>query len=174
MKGRETIKKLLLSLYQLGFFALEALKGRARFNPRIVVGDWPHSKSRARYLILGTIDVTEDQILTEVWGRTYPFENCPQKEFFRKLKDGEEIELDPYFLENKAKIESQEFDGWLQDRLQLWRQFRIQSRSFTPIAIRHRCGKFIIQDGAHRMSIASINSLGSFDLGIVFWKFKNN
>jgi hypothetical protein len=171
----EKIKRLLLSLYQFGFFVFEVMRGNCRFSPRLVIGDWPHSKSRAKYLILGTItNVGEDHILTEAWGRIYPLKSCPQREFFRKLKDCEQLDTDYYYMTTKENLDSITFEGWLADRTQLWEQFREDSKDFTPIAIRQFNNKFIIQDGAHRISICSLLGQESFELGIGLWKFGNN
>jgi hypothetical protein len=167
--GGYGFKKVLFLLVQLFFFTLEALKGNCRLRPRVVVGDWPHSKSRVKYFILGTMTVSEDRILVENWGRIYELRACPQKEFFRKLDCGEHIQTDPYFDECAKRLDDTDFTAWLNDRLELWESFNKESREFIPIAIRYSNRQFIVQDGAHRLSLRSLRGHDSHLLGISLW-----
>jgi hypothetical protein len=165
-------RKVLFSLSQIIFFTAGILEGKSRFGPRVVVGDWPHSKSPARYLILGTAIIAEDKIFVENWGKLYRLGACPQKEFFRKLNCGEDIRTDPYYIESKERLDSSEFDAWLHLKLELWRNFNKDPRDFTAIAVRRSMRRFLVQDGAHRLSLSSLRGSDSHVLGIGLWDYQ--
>jgi len=161
-----TTKRIGFSLVQAAFFAFEILRGKGRFRPRIVVGDWPYSEQRTKYLILGTMLVDEEQILVENWGKIYKLGACPQKEFFRKLDCGEDVQADPYYNETKEQLDYTAFEAWLRVKTELWESFNQEPGDFTPIAIRHSIRQFVVQDGAHRLSLRSLRGYNSHRLGI--------
>lgn len=165
------IRKVIFSLVQVAFFTFEILKGNCRFRPRVVVGDWSHSEWRAKYLILGTMIVDEEQIFVENWGKIYKLGACPQKEFFRKLDCGEDIQADPYYTESMERLDVAAFEAWLLVKLELWESFNQDPRDFTPIAIRHSIGHFVVQDGAHRLSLRSLRGHNSHMLGVGLWDY---
>jgi len=166
-----TTRRIGFLLVQVTFFAFEILRGKCRFRPRIVVGDWPHSEQRTKYLILGTMVVDDEQILVENWGKIYKLGACPQKEYFRKLDCGEDVQADPYWTESKERLDEAQFNAWLRDRLELWENFNREPRDFTPIAIWHSNRHFMIEDGAHRLALRSLRSCNSHTLGIRLWIF---
>jgi len=164
-----TTRRIGFSLVQVTLFAFEILRGKCRFRPRIVVGDWPHSDQRTKYLILGTMIVDEEQILVENWGKLYKLGACPQKEFFRKLDCGEDVQADPYCTETRERLDEAQFNAWLSLKLELWENFNQEPRYFTPIAVRHSMRRFVVQDGAHRLSLRSLRGYTSHTLGIGLW-----
>ena len=113
--------------------------------------------------------VDEEQILVENWGKIYKLGACPQKEFFRKLDCGEDLQADPYYTESKERLDEAAFNAWLSVKLELWENFNQDPRDFTPIAIRCSIGQFIVQDGAHRLSLRSLRGYNSHTLGIGLW-----
>lgn len=157
------------SLVQIAFFAFEFLRKKCRFRPRIVVGDWSYSEQRTKYLIIGTMLVDEEQILVENWGKLYKLGACPQKEFYRKLDCGEDVQADPYYIETKERLDHTAFEAWLRVKTELWENFNQEPRDFTPIAIRHSIRHFIVQDGAHRLSLRSLRGYNFHVLGIGLW-----
>lgn len=165
-----TTTRIGFSLVQAAFFAFEILRGRCRFRPRIVLGGWPDSEQRTKYLILGTMLVDEEQILVENWGKIYKLEACPQKEFFRKLDCGEDVQADPYYNETKEQLDHTAFEAWLRGKMELWESFSQEPRDFTPIAIRHSIRRFVVQDGAHRLSLRSLRGYKAHTLGIGLWE----
>jgi hypothetical protein len=165
------IRKVIFSLVQVAFFTIGILKGNCRFRPRVVMGDWSHSEWRAKYFIIGTMIIDEEQIFVENWGKKYNLGECPQKDFFRKLDCGEVVQADPYYIESKERLDDAAFKTWFRDRLELWENFNQESRDFTPIAIRHSNRHFVIQDGAHRLSLRSLRGYNSHTLGIGLWEY---
>jgi len=167
------LRKFLFSLVQAIFFTVGVFIGRCRFGPTVVVGDWPHSEWRATYFILGTTMVAEERIFVENWGKLYRLSACPQKEFFRKLDSGEDIHSDPYYLETKERLDVATFEAWLRFKLELWQNFKENPREFTPIAVRRSMRQFLVQDGAHRLSLRSLRGNDSHILGIALWESKS-
>ena len=163
------IRKVIFSLAQVAFFTIEIVKGNCRFGPRVVLGDWSHSEWRTKYFILGTMVVDEEQILVENWGKIYKLAVCPQKEFFRKLDCGEDVQADPYYTESMKRLNVVAFEAWLRVKLELWENFNQDPRDFTPIAVRHSMRRFVVQDGAHRLSLRSLRGYNSHTLGIGLW-----
>jgi hypothetical protein len=166
------LKKFFFSLFQLMFFTAGVLKGECRFGPTVVVGDWPHSEWRSRFLILGTTIVAEERIFVENWGKIYRLGACPQKEFFRKLDAGEDIHADPYYLESKKRLDADAFQAWLCLKLELWQNFKQDPGDFTPIAVRRSMRQFLVQDGAHRLSLRSLRGNESHILGIKLLEYR--
>jgi hypothetical protein len=164
-------RKAVFSLVQVAFFALGIPKGNCRFRPRVVVGDWSHSKRRAKYLIVGTVIVDEDQVFVENWGEIYKLGASPQKEFFRKLEYGEDIHGDPYYIKTKQQLDAVAFKAWLHLKLELWENFKPDHRDFTPVAVRQSDRRFLVQDGAHRLSLRSLRGYNSHTLGIGLWDY---
>lgn len=166
------IKKFLYSVVQVIIFVIGVLKGKCRFRPMVVEGDWPNSEWRTRYFIVGTTIVAEERILVENWGKIYRLETCPQKEFFRKLDSGEDIRTDSYYLESKARLDDVTFEAWLRSKLELWQDFNESPRKFIPIAVRRSIREFMVQDGAHRLSLRSLRGNHFHTLGIRLWEYK--
>ena len=156
-------------MIQVAFFARGIVKGTCRFGPRIVMGDWSHSEKRTKYFILGTMVVNEEEILVENWGKIYPLARCPQREFYRKLDCGEHIQADPYYAESMKRLNVAEFEAWLRVKLELWENFKQDPKEFTPIAVRYSKTHFMVQDGAHRLSLRSLSGIDNHELGIGFW-----
>lgn len=159
-------------MVQAMFFIVGLLKGKCRFRPMVVEGDWPNSEWRARYFVLGTTMVAEERILVENWGKIYRLGTCPQKEFFRKLDSGDDIRTDPYYLESKARLDDVTFEAWLRLKLELWQDFNEDPRRFIPIAVRRSMREFMVQDGAHRLSLRSLRGYDPHILGIGLWEYK--
>ncbi len=165
------IRRIVNSVVQATYFTFEILRGKCRFRPRIVVGDWPHSDQRTKYLIFGTMIVDEEQILVENWGKLYKLGACPQKEFFRKLDCGDDVQADPYYNETKERLDDVQFNEWFRNRLELWKNFKQEPTDFIPIGIRYSTNYFVIQDGAHRLSIRSLRGYTFHTLGVKLWSF---
>jgi hypothetical protein len=165
------IRRIVNSVVQVTFFTFGILKGNCHFRPRVVVGGWSHSEWRSKYFIIGTMIIDEEQILVENWGDIYKLGACPQKEFFRKLDCGEVVQADPYYTESKERLDDATFNSWFRDRLELWENFNQEPKDFIPIAIRHSNSHFVIQDGAHRLSLRSLRGYNSHTVGIGIWEY---
>lgn len=157
---------------QLWYYTLEFSRGRATFRPEIVQGDWSHSKRRAKFLVLGTSRVKDENIDVRLWDTPHKLSNCPQKEFFRKLDRGIDIESDPYYLLARERLDQEAFDAWLGDRLALWKNYRNEPWEAQAIAVRVSKTGYLVEDGAHRLSLRSLDGFSTHALRLRLWSFK--
>lgn len=167
------LKEIGFSIVQLWYFSIELSRGSATFHPEVVEGDWPHSKRRAKFLVLGTIQVKDEDVYTQLWETTYKLSSSPQKEFFRKLDSGLDIETDPYYLSARERLDEDTFDQWLRDRLSLWENYRKDPWEAQAIAVRVSKTGYMVEDGAHRLSLRSLDGFSSHVLRLRLWSFKN-
>ncbi len=163
------IRKLLFSAYQVGMFFYEYLRGGAEFRPRMVQFGWPETPWQGKFLVIGSLQVAETMLLTKVGESVYSIGQCPQKAFFQKLSQGQGIENDFYYKFNKQSLRESEFDLWLRTREQLLKEFNPLDREFLPVVVRISRMKFIVEDGAHRLSLRSLHGISSHRVEISIW-----
>jgi hypothetical protein len=166
------LRKFAFSVAQGCAFYLEVLRGRGRVGWKIVECDWPHSPTRARFLILGVLEIPEDKIFCKVWGKTYKLSKAPQRNFYQCLDKGEDIKSDPYYLESKAKLDDQSFQLWLNDRLALRRSYQADPFTFTPVVVRTSVDTYIVEDGGHRLALQSLRGKRTHLVGVSVWNFE--
>lgn len=167
------LRKLIFSALQLILFTTESLKGRGKFGPKIIECGWPHSVSRAKFLVVGTVEVHQNEIFCKVLGGRHKLKDAPQRRFFQAIESGQGLTEDPYYLNARLVLGSEEeFQSWLRDKVALAESFKAAPLQFIPIAVRDLRGDYIVEDGAHRLSLQSLLGYETHTLGISLWDFK--
>lgn len=165
------VKKVVFAIFQACTFLSEYHKRNGRFDIRIVETGWPNSKWRNRFLIVGHLSIIESEICTKVEGELYPLDKCPQRDYFEKLDRGWSLENDPYYLLAKSSLDVADFEFWLDTRRILWLNSLADEADFTPIATMNAGGKFVVEDGAHRLALRSLRGHISHRVALSLWSF---
>jgi hypothetical protein len=163
------IKKVLFSAYQVGMFFLDYVNGEAKFRPRIVKFGWPGTPWQGKFLVIGSMQVEETMLFTQVGDLLCNLSECPQRVFFQRLSEGQDLESDFYFSANKRALEESEFSLWLETRRELLEKFDALDSGFSPVVVRSSRKKFIVEDGAHRLSLKSLRGIRTHRVEISVW-----
>lgn len=165
------IKKILFSAFQVSTFFVGAARGNAQLGARFVECDWPHSKSRRKFLIIGTLNVDEKKIRIKIGNELYPIRKSPQRQFFKDLDAGVPFGATQYFELVTSLYGDIDFDQWFGDKVRLWEEFIPETLDFTPVSVRTVRGLYIVEDGAHRLALSSLRGVERFDMGVSIWHF---
>lgn len=122
-------------------------------------------------MILGELILKDSETYTEVDGKMYPLDTCPQRNFFEKLDRNKRLASDPYYLLAKSTLDEADFEFWLETRKNLWTNFIVDTADFTPIATMNLEGKFVVVDGAHRLALRSLRGHPSHRVALSLWAF---
>lgn len=166
------LRKFAFSAVQALWFFMEVLRGNGSFGWKIVECDWPHSAIRARFLILGVLEIPEAKIYCRVWGKTYNLLEAPQRNFYKCLDEGGDVASDPYYLQTKAMLDEISFQSWLDDRLSLRKSYQAEPFEFIPVAVRTAIDSYIVEDGGHRLALQSLRGARTHHLGVSVWNFQ--
>ena len=168
------LKKLGFLVVQISWFLKEIFNitrgGHARFAPRIVECGWPGEKLQ-RFLLIGEIDVPEEEIFTRSCDGLFRINSCPQRELFRKLSEGESLLEDPYYKWSLQNDDEVAFRSWLNAKHKLFNGFDVTDQSFRPIVVKSSKGVYLLQDGAHRLALQSLRGQTVFTVAISVWAF---
>lgn len=165
------IRRLLFSAFQALTFLLSAVRGNARFGLRLVECDWPHSRRRRKFLIVGTINVDKKKIRVKIGDELYTLTECPQRAFFTDLDNGLPVVETSYFkLASKLYLDV-DLDQWFRDKSRLWQEFSPETLDFTPVAVRTPRNLYIVEDGAHRLALSDLRGIEAYQVGISLWYF---
>jgi hypothetical protein len=152
------------------FFSI-FLKARGKFRIRIIECGWPDSRWKSRFLIIGTVNLDENQILTKVDNKLFKLDESPQRQLFKLLDQGKNLNESYYYKVAKRVLNDEDFDFWLRTKTHLWEGFNVDEEAFTPVGILtlNRC--LIVEDGAHRLALRSLRGLRSHRVAISIWSF---
>lgn len=165
------LKKVVYSIFQAYAFLKEYRKRSGRFDIRVIETGWPNSKWQNKFLIVGHLSLKESDICIKVQGKLYSLDNCPQRDFFEKLDCSRSLENDSYYLLAKSSLEASDFEFWLDTRRILWLNFLADEHDFTPIATMNASGKFVVEDGAHRLALRNLRGHLSHQVALSLWSF---
>lgn len=168
------LKRLLFATYQALVFLIEVLRGRAELKLEVVDTGWPDSRWKSRFLIIGYRDVTQNQIFMRVGGTLYPLESCPQKEFFRSLKLGLELESNYYYSVARRELGEEELTSWIQQKTKLMSDYTSTPWQFSAIVVRKSKDCLIVEDGAHRLALSNLNGTPIHKVGVSLWSWRRN
>jgi len=163
------IRKVIFSGFQLLSFVFEILRGRGSLSPQIMKVDWSDSHHRRRFVIIGTLELLDDQILIKTGNHITGIADSPQRNFFCDLSSGMSPENTDYFKLVRALEYQVDYGKWFSDKVLLWRTFDPNSREVLPIVVRRKDGKFEVEDGAHRLALLSLRGAKKYRVGVSVW-----
>ena len=163
------IKKVIFSFIQANLFLYEPVRGKGQLDLRVVSCSWPGDDSVTRFLVLGTMTLPAESIFTKVSGALYPLNSSPQREFFSKLEEGADMRDNLYYSVGRSLLNDQEFQVWLDRRSSLLWDFSPSDPEFLPVVVRRNSKQYVIEDGAHRLSLRSLRGFESHKVGIGIW-----
>jgi hypothetical protein len=163
------LKKVFNSIFQASVFLLGHRKRNGRLELQVIETGWPDSKWRNRFLKVGELCIKENELFTKVEGRLYNLARCPQRDFFEKLDHGKSLDNDQYYLLAKQQLDAADFEFWLETRKSLWLNFSEDDSDFKPIVAMSPSGKFLIEDGAHRLALRSLRGYLSHRVALSLW-----
>jgi hypothetical protein len=163
------LRKVLFSCFQVLLFTYEIARGQAKLSPEIVEVDWSHSPRRRKFVIIGCLKLTEEQIRIKTGTTLSTISDCPQKKFFADLNAGIQLEDTDYAKLVRSLNYGVDYDKWFEDKLLLWKTFDPEAREVLPIAVRRGRGDFIVEDGAHRLALLSLKGDKTFRVGVSIW-----
>lgn len=164
-----TIRKLAFAIIQACRFTFYTLPRGGKFHLRVLECGWP--EWRTKYLVIGTADIRSKDLYLEVLGDFWPLDESPQKWFFKRLEDGEELHQDIYWQKVRAFLNEEEFENWEARKRHLLQNFDVDLSVELPIAVIKRNGVFIVQDGAHRLALRSLRGRETHTVAISLWPF---
>lgn len=163
------IRKVMFAGFQTLFFVFETARGRGSLSPQVVEVDWSHSYHRRRFGIIGYLQLCDDQILIKTGSEITKIIDCPQRKFFHDLDSGVQLEDTEYFELVRALDYGVDYRQWFDDKVLLWKTFDPSSYEVLPIVVLGKGGKFIVEDGAHRLALMSLRGERKFRVGVSVW-----
>lgn len=145
------------------------LIGKAQLTPRIIVGDWPSSSSRRKYLTLVTTDLSPESIYVYVGEDLVSLASSPQRRFFAELAAGAAAQQTAYIKNLSRHMSDIAIADFIRDKTRLWADLQRTEAITTPAVSFITVHKFVVEDGAHRL--AALTELGHTELtvGISIW-----
>jgi len=166
------IKRLIFSFLQAAAFLRKFFQGNGTFSIQVIVGDWPHSKCRRRFLVIGYVNLIESEIIVQIGEKYYQLSQSPQIEFFRNLDEGIKIDETSYYaLLQPLFDDARDLEHSLLDKYRLWEKFEPNCQASTPVVTQSARKCFIVEDGAHRLALQSLRGITSHRVAISIWYF---
>jgi hypothetical protein len=148
---------------------LLVLAGKATWHWRQIHGDWPGDPRRRTFLVAIAANLEANEIWVVFDGQKFLLDRSPQKRFFDQLHSGVNVVQTEYAKSIAEVYPPEEHRRILSRQLDLYRQFSKPSLGNLPVISILGGGRYIVEDGAHRLSLMASRGQKEFVVGVSYW-----
>lgn len=162
-------KKTFHALLQIALFFSMFLKADGKIDVRVIECGWPNSRWKSRFVMIGSLHIDERHIFTKVENKLFSLQDSPQRQFFQRLDQREDLSDVHYYKVAKQILNDEDFAFWIRTKTSLWEKFNVEAAEFTPVGILNFNHQLIVEDGAHRLALRSLRGYKSHRVAISVW-----
>jgi hypothetical protein len=163
------IKKCINAVKQILQGAMLVPAGRATWCWCQIYGDWLGDPRRRRFLVATIAEIDIHEIWVVLNGQKFPLDCSPQRRFFDQLDSGVDVLQTEYAQLISRVYAPEEYRRILSRQLGLYRQFTEPCSRNLPIVSISTGGRFVVEDGAHRLSLMASRGQKKFRVGVSYW-----